>query len=108
MKTRKSRWMVILVAALVAAAPISWAVQVQAQGAPQGSPQRAAGAKTVQGKITALDPAKGMLTLEDGTELTIPAGAQLPPDVKEGSIVRASFEEQSGKKMLTGLELQKP
>ena len=108
MKTCKSLPIVLLVAAVVAAVPIGWAGQVQAQGAPQGAPSMGAGAQVVQGKITALDPTKGMLTLEDGTQLTIPAGAQLPPDIKEGSIVRASFEEQSGKKMLTGLELQKP
>jgi len=108
MKTRTSLPMFLFVAAVVAAVPIGWAAEVQAQGAPQGAPSMGAGAQIVQGKVTALDPAKGMLTLEDGTQLTIPAGAQLPPDIKEGSIVRASFEEQSGKKMLTGLELQKP
>jgi hypothetical protein len=108
MKTRMSFRIILLAAAVVAAVPIGWAVQVQAQGAPQGAPPMAAGAQQVQGKITALDSSKGMLTLEDGTQLTIPPGAQLPPDVKEGSIIKASFEERSGQKVLTGLELQKP
>lgn len=108
MKTHKSLGIVLLVAAIVAAVPIGWAVQVQAQGAPQGSPQMAAGAQQVQGKVTALDAAKRTLTLEDGTQLTIPAGAQLPPDVKEGAMVKASFEERSGQKVLTGLEVQSP
>ena len=108
MKTRKSLHMVLLVAVAVAAVPIGWAAQVQAQGAPQGSPQMAAGAQQVQGKVAALDSAKRTLTLEDGTQLTIPAGAQLPPDVKEGSIIRASFEERSGQKVLTGVAVQKP
>jgi len=41
-------------------------------------------------------------------QLAIPPGAQLPPDVKEGAIVKASVEDRSGLKVLTGLELQKP
>ena len=110
MKTRKSLRMVLLVATVAATVPIGWAVQVQAQGAPQGSPQRdlMAGPHQVQGTITALDESKGTLTLDDGTRLAIPPGAQLPPDIKEGAIVKASFEERSGQKVLTGLEVQKP
>ena len=108
MKTRMSLRIVLLVVAVVAAVPIGWAVQVQAQGAPQGFPQMAAGAQQVQGKVTALDSAKRTLTLDDGTELTIPPGAQLPPDVKEGAMIKASFEERAGQKVLTGLEVQKP
>ena len=73
MKTRKSLPMFLFVAAVVAAVPIGWAAPVQAQGAPQGAPSMGAGAQIVQGKVTALDPAKGMLTLEDGTQLTIPS-----------------------------------
>lgn len=106
MKTHKSLGIVLLVAAIVAAVPIGGAVQVQAQGAPQGG--QMAGGQQVEGKVASLDPSGKMLTLEDGTQLTIPAGAQLPPDVKEGSIIRASFEERSGQKVLTGVAVQKP
>lgn len=108
MKTRTSVRIVLLIAAILAAVPIGWAVQVQAQGASQASPQMAAGAQQVQGKIAALDPAKRSLTLEDGTRLTIPPGAQLPPDIKEGAIVKASFEEHAGEKVLTALEVERP
>ena len=108
MKTRRSLPMFLLAAVVVATVPIGWAAQVQAQGAPQGSPQMTSGAQQVEGKVAALDPSGKMLTLEDGTQLTIPAGAQLPPDVKEGSIIRASFEERSGQKVLTGVAVQKP
>ena len=110
MKTHKSLGIVLLVAAIVAAVPIGGAVQVQAQGAPQGAPQpgQMAGAQQVEGKVAALDPSGKMLTLEDGTQLTIPAGAQLPPDIKEGSIIRASFEEHAGQKVLIGVDVQKP
>ena len=110
MKTHTSLPIVLLLAAAVAAVPIGWAAPVQAQGAPQGAPQpgQMAGAQQVEGKVAALDPSGNKLTLEDGTELTVPAGAQLPPDVKEGSIIRASFEEHAGQKMLIGLDVQKP
>ena len=108
MKTRTSLHMFLLVVAVVAAVPIRWAVPVQAQGAPHGSPQMAPSAQLVEGKVVALDPSGKTLTLDDGTELTVPAGAQLPPDVKEGSIIRASFEEHAGQKMLIGLDVQKP
>lgn len=110
MKTRNSLWNVVFAAALVAAVPIGWAVQVQAQGAPPASPQpgQMAGAQQVEGKVATLDPSGTKLTLEDGTELTVPAGAQLPADVKEGSIIRASFEDRSGEKVLTGLVVQTP
>ena len=110
MKTRMSIRIILLAAAVVAAVPIGWAGQVQAQGAPQGAPPMGptAGAQQVEGKVAAIDPSGKMLTLEDGTELTIPPGAQLSPDVKEGSIVKASFEVQAGQKVLIGLEVQKP
>ena len=108
MKTRMSFRIVLLVAAVVAAVPIGWAVPVQAQGAPQGFPQMAPSAQLVEGKVVALDPSGKTLTLDDGTELTVPAGAQLPPDVKEGSIIRASFEEHAGQKVLIGVDVQKP
>ena len=110
MKTHKSLGIVLLVAVIATAVPIGGAVQVQAQGAPQGAqqPGQMAGAQQVEGKVAALDPSGKMLTLEDGTQLMIPAGAQLPPDVKEGSIIRASFEERSGQKVLTGVAVQKP
>ncbi len=67
-----------------------------------------AGAQQVEGRITALDPAKRMLTLDDGTRLTMSPSVQLPPDIKKGSIVKASFEEQAGQKVLTGLEVETP
>jgi len=110
MKTHTSLPIVLLLAAAVAAVPIGWAAPVQAQGAPQGAPQpgQMAGAQQVEGKVAALDPSGKTLTLEDGTRLTVPAGAQLPPDVKEGSIIRASFEEHAGQKVLTGVAVQKP
>lgn len=111
MKTRRSLQIVLLVAVVVAVVPVVWIAQVQAQAAPQGSQPvgLTAGAQhEVQGKITAVDPSRKMLTLEDGTRLTIPPTVQLPRDIKEGSIVKASFEEQSGQNVVTSLEVQRP
>jgi hypothetical protein len=110
MKTHMSCRIILLVATVAAAVPFGWAGQVRAQGAPQGAPPMATAdaQQQVEGKVAALDPSGKMLTLEDGTELTIPPGAQLSPDVKEGSIVKASCEVQAGQKVLTGLEVQKP
>lgn len=87
--------MLLLVAAIVAALPVVWTVQVQAQGAQQ----------EVQGAIKSVDAA-GRLTLEDGTTLTIPPMVGIPPDLKEGAIVKASFEEKGGQKVVTSLEVQ--
>jgi Cu/Ag efflux protein CusF len=98
MKTRRSFGMLLLVAAIVAALPIVWTVQVQAQGAQQ----------QVQGAIKSVDAAGRMLTLEDGTTLTIPPMVGIPPDLKEGAIVKASFEEKDGQKVVTSLEVQQP
>jgi hypothetical protein len=109
MKTRKSLRRLLLTAALAAAVPMVWTVPVHAQGAPQGSPQMLPGKgmpHEVEGRIKGLDPYRRMLTLEDGTQLTIPPSVRLPEDVKEGTIVKASFEERAGQKVVTSLEVQ--
>jgi hypothetical protein len=36
----------------------------------------------------------------------IPAGAKISPDVKAGANVVASYKEEAGKKVLTGIEVQ--
>jgi len=49
-----------------------------------------------------------MVTLDDGTELTIPPTVSIPRGtLKEGAMVKASFEEQGGKKVVTSLEVEK-
>jgi hypothetical protein len=50
-----------------------------------------------------------MLTLEDGTQLTIPPTVNVPRGaLKEGAIVKASFEERGGQKIVTSLEVRGP
>jgi Cu/Ag efflux protein CusF len=112
MKMRTSLRMFLLVAAVVAAVSIGWALDVHAQGAPQSAPQMGSGLRGMQhevhGMVKDLDPSGKSLTLDDGTRLTIPPTVQLPGGIKEGSIVKASFEERAGEKVVTSLEIQTP
>jgi hypothetical protein len=53
-----------------------------------------AGAADIEGKVKTWDPATKMITLEDGTELSVATDAKMMGDqVKEGSTVKASYEE---------------
>lgn len=64
--------------------------------------------RQIEGVIKSVDPAGRTLTPADGTELTLPPTANLPPGaLQEGDIVKASYEEQGGKKVLTSLQVQK-
>jgi Cu/Ag efflux protein CusF len=105
MKMRKALRMSLLVTAMVAVLPLAWALDVHAQGATTGA---GAMQQEVRGMIKDLDPSGRMLTLDDGTQLTIPPTVQLPQGIKEGSIVKASFEERAGQKVVTALEVQTP
>jgi hypothetical protein len=112
MKIHRGLLNFLVVAALSAVLPDAWTSQAHAQGGPPGTPQMSPGAgahqQQVQGAVKDLDRAGRMLTLEDGTQLTIPPTVQLPGEIREGSIVKASFEEQGGQKVVTSLEVQIP
>ena len=105
MKKHKALRTSLLVAAMVAALPLAWTLDVHAQGATPGA---GAMQQEVRGMIKDVDPSGRMLTLDDGTQLTIPPTVQLPRGIKEGSIVKASFEERAGQKVVTALEVQTP
>jgi Cu/Ag efflux protein CusF len=98
-------------AALVAIAVFGALVvaPVMAQQAPAQAPAPAAGAaKTVQGKVMAVDPSGKSITLDDGTKLTIPESAKFSrADLKPGAAVKAAYEEKDGQKILTNLEIAK-
>jgi Cu/Ag efflux protein CusF len=75
---------------------------VMAQQAP------ASGAKTIEGKVMAVDPAGKSVTLDDGTKLTIPDSVKVSnADLKPGAAVKAAYEEKDGQKILTHLEIAK-
>ena len=109
MKTSNLRRTLLVLVALLVAMPVGWAGEVHAQAMPSYQAPPAAGKmQQVEGKIKSLDPSGRMLTLEDGTQLTIPPTVNVPPGtLKEGAIVKASFEEKNGQKVVTSLEVQK-
>ena len=64
-------------------------------------------AKAVEGRIAKIDPSRTAITLSDGTTLVMPAGAVLKPGVvTEGMRVVASYREDNGAKVLTGLTVK--
>jgi len=101
------RTFLVLVALLVVM-PVGWVSQIHAQATPgyQGPPSAGA-MQQVEGKIKSLDPSGKMLTLEDGTQLTIPPTVSVQRGaLKEGAMVKASFEEKGGQKIVTSLQVQ--
>lgn len=72
------------------------------------APVMAQQAKTIEGKVMAVDPGGKSLTLDDGTKLTIPESAKFSrADLKPGAAVKAAYEERDGQKILTNLEVSK-
>jgi hypothetical protein len=63
--------------------------------------------KMVEGQIGRVDPSRTEITLTDGTRLVTPAGAELRPGaLTEGMTVVASYREENGEKVLTGLAVK--
>ena len=61
----------------------------------------------VQGKIKSVDQTGRMLTLEDGTQLMIPATVRINrQDLTPGADVKASFEDKGNQKVVTKIEIQ--
>ena len=105
-KNTLRRISVVLFAFLVVL-PLAWVSESHAQGSPQGSAPAAQEMRQIEGAIKSVDPSGRMLTLADGTQLTIPPTVSVPKaDLKEGTIVKASFEERGGQKVVTSLQVQ--
>lgn len=65
--------------------------------------------KTVEGQVKSINASRTEITLADGTRLEAPSGAALKPGIlTEGATVIASYREENGKKVLTGLEMKEP
>jgi Protein of unknown function (DUF1344) len=63
--------------------------------------------KTVEGQVGNIDPTRTEITLTDGTRLMTPPGAVVKPGVlTEGMTVVASYREENGRKVLTGLAVK--
>ncbi len=77
----------VLVAAVLTVVPTAWA-------------------DNVQGKIKDVDPAGHSMTLEDGTQLTIPPHVTVRRgELKPGASVKASYQEQNGQKVVTAIQV---
>jgi Cu/Ag efflux protein CusF len=113
-----TRRILLILLALLVAIPVGWVGEIYAQAGPQAPPGTpgagapgapGAGAKEVEGKIKNVDPSGRMVTLEDGTKLTIPPALNVPREaLKEGAIVKASFEERGGQNVVTSMRVQPP
>jgi len=72
-----------VVAFVMVLAPIAWAAEVQ-------------------GKIKSVDASGRMVTLDDGTQLTLPPTLTVEKQsLKPGASVKASYEEKDGQKVAT-------
>jgi hypothetical protein len=61
-------------------------------------------AADVQGKIKSVDPTGKMVTLDDGTMLTIPPTLKVEKQaLKPGTNVKASYEQKGAEKVATAL-----
>jgi Cu/Ag efflux protein CusF len=63
-----------------------------------------ASAAEVSGKVQSIDAGERVVVLDNGTKFWVAEG--LPIDkLKEGAVVKASYEERDGKSVITALEV---
>jgi len=61
-------------------------------------------AEEIQGKVRTVNPADRSIILEDGTQVWVAEGVPMD-NVKEGTTVKASYEERDGKKIATSVQV---
>lgn len=63
-------------------------------------------AADIEGQVKSVDPSGRMVTLEDGTKLTIPPTTKVDKNaLKPGATVKASFEEKGADKVVTSIQV---
>ena len=83
MKRMSAVFVLAVVAFVMMLAPMAWAADVE-------------------GKIKTVDPSGKMVTLDDGTKLTIPPTLSVEKKaLQPGANVKASYEEKGGQKVAT-------
>jgi Protein of unknown function (DUF1344) len=83
MKRMSVVFVLAVVAFVMTLAPMAWAAEVE-------------------GKIKSVDPSGKMVTLDDGTKLTIPPTLSVEKKaLQPGANVKASYEEKGGQKVAT-------
>ena len=60
----------------------------------------------IQGKVTKVDKAGRVVTLDDGTALKVMNAAQLA-EIRPGATVKASYEERNGEKIARSIQVEK-
>ena len=68
-------------------------------------PVGTAGAEEIQGKIKSLDTTERVIALENGTKIWVAEGLPIGT-LREGALVKASYEERDGKKIATSIEVK--
>ena len=85
MKRANAVLVLAVIATVMVLAPMAWAAEVQ-------------------GKIKSIDQSGKMVTLDDGTRLTIPPTLTVEKQaLQPGANVKASYEEKDGQKVATSL-----
>ncbi len=77
-------------------------------GPPAMAPARPAApiAKDVEGKIKTMDGSGKSVTLEDGTQLTIPDSLRAARgNLKEGAMLKGTYQEKDGEKVVTSIQV---
>lgn len=64
-----------------------------------------AGAEEIQGRITSVDKSQGMIAFENGVKMWVAEGLSMET-LKEGSRVKAFYEERDGDKVVTSIEVE--
>ena len=63
-------------------------------------------AEDIQGKLKSVDANGRVLTLDDGTRLTVPPQMKIDRSgLQPGAQVKASYEDRSGEKVITDLQV---
>ncbi len=62
---------------------------------------------SIEGRVKSVNMLHTKLTLEDGTQLTIPKSVKPPKEAfKKGAMVSASYEEKDGKKVIISIHVK--
>jgi hypothetical protein len=66
----------------------------------------AAAGNEIRGKVKSWDQSTNTLTLEDGTQISVPADVKVARDqLRTGANVKASYDDRDGMKTATSLEV---
>jgi Cu/Ag efflux protein CusF len=79
------------------------AVSVQAQSTKPGSMPGTMKGPEIEGRVVTV---KGeQVTLDNGTQLTVPKSQAQAQELKQGTKIKATYEERDGKKVVNSLQI---